>query len=685
MLAAAMSSTPAQEFVCPRCRTAFDEPGRFCAQCGADMTRASALETAPQQPAAPEGEASASEAGTIEGGASEAGTIEGDRRLTDSNRTWLGKVVDGRYRVLEVIGRGGMGVVYRVEHLRMGKIAAMKVLHRDLAHDPEVVQRFEREAAAVSKLHHPHTVQVFDFGNAQGALYLIMEYVRGLDLAHLLHRDGPIPWPRCAPLFAQICGALQEAHELGIVHRDLKPENVLITRTTGGRDYAKVLDFGLAKLDQRGVPTHETERNAIVGTPYFMAPEQIRGDEVDARTDIYSFGALMFELLTGEHLYASSTAVGVLTKHLTAVPDAPSMRAPKLAIPPAVDHLCRKALARDPDARWRTAAELAEAIEEVYGETVHETTGGGARRRSRPLTVGRLVLERDEAASDLRLRRSDIDAFERGLKRRRVIVLGGTAVVAAAAIATGVVLLSRDAPALREEREPNDEAAQANRIAAGAPVTGFLGKRHSPTEPDRDVYVVAWPTGSRRVVTVAVSSLPNVDVNLSVSDGDGLHGATVDEAGLGAGEVLHRREIDGPVVITVGETPAKDQRYPIENVSDPYTLTVTEEALAGEAEPNNMDADATPLVLTEELRGYLDTRLDVDLLRWTGQDGSYQIVVRAEGVPLLWRLPDGKARTPGAAAIELHKGDRIRLERIDRGATGPLAGRDAPWSVVITK
>src|SRR4051812_28322221 len=346
MLGAAMSSTPAQKFVCPRCRTSFDQPCRFCAECGADMTHASPLE------AAQRAEASA-------GPASDGRELDVvDRRLSDSNRTWLGKIVDGRYRVLEVIGRGGMGVVYRVEHLRMGKVAAMKVLHRDLAHDPEIVQRFEREAAAISKLHHPHTVQVFDFGTAQGALYLIMEYVRGLDLARIIGRDGPMPWARCAPLLAQISGALQEAHELGIVHRDLKPENVLITRSTGGRDYAKVLDFGLAKLDQRGVPTHETERNAIVGTPYFMAPEQIRGDEVDARTDIYSFGALMFELLTGEHLSSGPTAVGVLPNPLTAEPDAPSMRAPKQAIPPAVDQVCRKALARDPDARWHSAAEL---------------------------------------------------------------------------------------------------------------------------------------------------------------------------------------------------------------------------------------------------------------------------------------------------------------------------------------
>ena len=382
----AMHSTPAQKFVCPRCRTAFDEAGRFCAACGADMTHASPLEAAQPAPSAETGP-----------GADDSGPV--DRRLSDSNRQWLGRVVDGRYRVREVIGRGGMGVVYRVEHLRMGKVAAMKVLHHDLAGDPDIVDRFEREAAAVSKLHHPHTVQVFDFGTYQGALYLLMEYVRGLDLGRILRRDGPIPWPRCAPLLAQICGALQEAHELGIVHRDLKPENVLSTRTTRGHDYAKVLDFGLAKLERRGVPSAETARNAMVGTPYFMAPEQIRGDEVDARTDLYSFGALMFELLTGEHLYSGSTAVGVLTKHLTAEPDAPSMRAPKLGIPPAVDHLCRKALARDPADRWQSAGELAEAIEEIYAETVHDITGAGSRSGARALAGGRLVPEPDDSGA----------------------------------------------------------------------------------------------------------------------------------------------------------------------------------------------------------------------------------------------------------------------------------------------
>jgi len=613
------------------------------------------------------------------GGAADSGPIV-DRRVTASNQAWLGKVVDGRYRVLEVIGRGGMGVVYRVEHLRMGKIAAMKVLHRDLAQDPDVVGRFEREAAVISKLHHPHTVQVFDFGTAQDALYLIMEYVRGRDLGRIIERDGPMPWPRAAPLLAQICGALSEAHELGIVHRDLKPENVLITRSTAGRDYAKVLDFGLAKLDQRNAPKRETERQAIVGTPYFMAPEQIRGDEVDARTDLYSFGALMFELLTGQHLYTGSTAVGVLTKHLTAEADPPSKRVPKLGIPPEVDQLCKKALARDPERRWQSAAELGAAIEAIYAETVGETSGPRPKV-SRELVGGALVADDEVDASELRLRRSDLDAFERGLRRRQALVLGGATLLVAGGAAAAALYLTRPPPMVTAEDEPNDEPAQANRIAAGAPVTGYLGKRRSQTEGDRDEYLLQLPGGGRRVISVSVSGIPNLDLNLSLDSG-----ARADEGGVGEGESVHRRAVHGRVLITVAQTLAKDQRLPVENVSDPYRLVVTEEAPeGGEIEPNNMEADATQLAPGIEVRGFLDARADVDILRWAGDAGTFEVVVRVDGVPLQWRVGDGARRTPGVAKVELARGDLIRIERRDPDLSGPLVGRDAPWSIVVAR
>jgi eukaryotic-like serine/threonine-protein kinase len=629
------------------------------------MTRASALDAAARSD-------------TAVGSASDSNRqINEDRRLTDSNQAWLGKVVDGRYRVLEVIGRGGMGVVYRVEHLRMGKVAAMKVLHRDLASDPDVIGRFEREAAAISKLHHPHTVQVFDFGTAGDALYLIMEFVRGVDLARMIERDGAMSWSRAAPLLAQVCSALQEAHELGIVHRDLKPENVLITRTAGGRDYAKVLDFGLAKLEQRA-PSTMTDRQQIVGTPYFMSPEQIRGDDVDARSDIYSFGALMFELLTAQHLFQASTAVGVLTKHLTAEPDAPSMRAPKAGIDPQVDHLCRKALAKDPANRWQSAAELATAIEDVFSETVGYGTGPG--QRSKPIRRP-LVLDQ-HVESDIRLRRSDIDAFERGLRRQKYFTLMLMLALVLGGAAAAVWFAMRTPPPLREESEPNNDGNHANVIAANTEVTGYIGKRMSTQDGDRDTFIVKWPAGSRRVVSVKVSGLPNLDVNLSVVDGDGMHGAQSDDSGIGEGEVLHRRLIDGPLVVTVGQTVAKSQ-LPIENVSDAYKLTVIEEKLVGETEPNATEPDANALELTQELRGYLDARNDVDQLRWTGADGDYNVVVRADGLPLTWRLSDGMLRTPGSARVTLKRGELIQLERTDRVGSGTLTGRDVMWSIVV--
>jgi len=671
----AMSShTPAPRFVCPRCRSAFSEPCRFCPECGADMNRASPLEEAARR------ESSGHHVSSPGWHPQDA-----DRRLSESNQAWLGKVVDGRYRVIEVVGRGGMGVVYKVEHLRMGKIAAMKVLHRDLAQDPEVVQRFEREAAAVSRLNHPNTVQVFDFGTAQGALYLIMEYVRGQDLAHIVERDGPMPWARAAPILGQVCGALQEAHELGIVHRDLKPENVLITRGPNGRDYAKVLDFGLAKLEARDAPSDMTDRSRIVGTPYYMAPEQIRGDEVDGRADIYSLGTLMFKVLTGEYLYTAKNAVGVLTKHLTAEIDAPSQRSPMRGIDPRVDAICLRALAKEPAERYQTVAEMAVEIEDVFVEVVGDATGGGARRISAP-SAGWATEE--AGASDFRLRRADLDAYERSLRRRTGLMIAGVVAGVLALGGAAAYLLLRPEGTRTEEREPNDELSDATPIAASTQVTGVLGRRRSRSEGDRDVYRVAWPSGEPRLVTITVSALPNIDIRLELHDEHGAELARADEGGVGVGEAVRRRRIKGPLVIEVEEAMAPGQALPTENVSDHYTLTVREEAdvPAWEAEPNASAADATVLAPGARVNGYLDGRADEDALRWTGPAGKVRLVVTATEVPLTYRTGDGQQHPQGAAVVELQPDELIRLERADRELKKgpPLPGADAPWSVTAT-
>jgi hypothetical protein len=267
------------------------------------------------------------------------------------------------------------------------------------------------------------------------------------------------------------------------------------------------------------------------------------------------------------------------------------------------------------------------------------------------------------------------------------VTLGGVAMIVLGAAGAATWLLTREPPPLTEEREPNDDPAHANKIVAGSEVHGYLGKRSSPTEGDRDVFLVPWPSGSKRVITVRVTGIPNLDVNLNVSDGDGLHGAVGDQGGVGDGEVLHRRAVDGPILVTVGQTIAPGQRLPVENVSDPYTLTVTEEnPEGGETEPNGTEADANPLTPTHELRGYFDTRDDVDFLRWAGGAGTFDVTVRADGLPLQWQLDDSKdQRAPGTARVALHAGSILRLHRADDlGASRPTAERDAAWSVVVT-
>ena len=639
------------------------------------MLRASAIDVA-----------AAREAALSDTGVTGAVAPRPDRRITASNQTWLGHIVDGRYRVLEAIGRGGMGVVYKVAHVRMGKIAAMKVLHRDLENDPDVVQRFEREAAAVSRLQHPNAVQVFDFGTAQGALYLIMEYVRGQDLGSIVERDGPLPFARAAPLLVQILGALAEAHELGIVHRDLKPDNVLVTRTTGGRDFAKVLDFGLANLAHPGGAPEVSDRAQIVGTPYFMAPEQIRGDDVDARADLYGMGALMYRILTGHYPFTASSAVGVLTKHLTAIAEPPSRRAPSQGIGPEIDAIVTRALAKDADDRWPSATAMAAAIEEAYADlvgdrsTLSPPSGSSAPKR-------RSQTEDDEPLSDLRLRRSDLDLYERSLRRGRWLVVGAAllAVVAVAAVAVWWLVV-REPPARRSEHEPNDTIAQATRIALDTTVTGELGRRRSRTEPDVDLFVVARAAGDARPLTVRLGALPNIDVAVTMRDRAGTVIASADEAAIGGGEAIVARRVTGPVTIEVAQI--MTGALPIENVSDRYALEVRAEAVdpTWELEPNSGATDAVAIAPSVTMRGRLEARADVDALRWTGDAGQVVVDVTAPpSVPLSWRGPVGVDRKAGRVTVTLATGALITLRRTDRDAIkGTSTGADAAWAVTMT-
>ena len=256
-----------------------------------------------------------------------------------------------------------MGLVYKVEHVHLAKIAAMKVLHADMARDVEAVRRFRIEAQAVSRLDHPNIVQTFDFGQTDEALYLVMEYLKGEDLAAIVKREGTLPFDRAARLFVQVCSALAEAHEAGVIHRDLKPENIMVVQRRDGTEAAKVLDFGLAKLRERSDTLGVTSGNQVIGTPYYMSPEQVRSDPLDLRADIYSLGATLYRVLTGAPPFQGAPPVGVLTKHVTDPLDPPRKRAPELDLPPEADAIVARAMAKSPDDRYGSAADVGRELQ----------------------------------------------------------------------------------------------------------------------------------------------------------------------------------------------------------------------------------------------------------------------------------------------------------------------------------
>ncbi len=398
---------------------------------------------------------------------------------------WLGRVIDNRYRVGERIGTGGMGVVYRVEHLHLGKTAAMKVLSPDTAAKPEMLRRFRLEAQSVSKLNHPNIVQTFDFGQCDGAFYLVMEYIKGDDLAALLRREGPWSFARAARLFIQVCSGLTEAHDAGIVHRDLKPENLMVVNRRDGTEHVKVLDFGLAKLRERADGAGISTGGQVLGTPYYMAPEQVRGERIDARADIYSLGATLYRVLTGEPPFDAPSPMWVLTKHLTDDLVPPRDRVPGGRCPWKPIASCCARWRDRPRSRYASAAE----VQQIWsGPSLRRAASCRPRppwrcadpsppaRRSRrrrprtrstvprsavrPRSTTRLTVSGASDVSDEaeRLRRADVDDYEWSLRRQRLLMSGVLSAVALAVVASAVLFYLPARP--RTERRPRARTEQ---------------------------------------------------------------------------------------------------------------------------------------------------------------------------------------------------------------------------------
>ncbi len=316
---------------------------------------------------------SAEEPTKSEAGAASEGAPDNRPSLRPGGPTSLiGMVLSGRYKIERLLGEGGMGAVYQAEHTHMRKRLAVKVLHAEMSRLTEVVQRFEREAMAAAHIDHPNVATTTDFGKLDdGSFFLVMEFLEGKSLRDVINL-GRLEMGRALHILRQLASGLTRAHPLGIVHRDLKPENIMLVEREGDSDFVKVLDFGIAKvpvgeLAQRSDrPAGEkgpvlTQLGMVYGTPEYMAPEQALGQEVDPRADVYAMGVMGFEMLTGSRPYDHDSKVALLGMHVTAPIPLPSERCPEANLPPEVDALIKKLLAKEASERYQDAKEVLDA------------------------------------------------------------------------------------------------------------------------------------------------------------------------------------------------------------------------------------------------------------------------------------------------------------------------------------
>lgn len=279
-------------------------------------------------------------------------------RSANASGDLLGTVVAERYHVLKKLGEGGMGTVYLAEHVKMGRKSALKVMNPGMTADPDAIARFNREAANASRLSHPNICAIYDFGEtSEGLIYLAMEFIEGKPLTDLIEAAGGLAPARAGSIVHQAADALQVAHDAGIVHRDLKPDNIMVARHRDGSDLVKVVDFGIAKASSSDAQK-VTKTGLVVGTPEYMSPEQLAGDKLDGRSDIYSLALVAFNCLTGKLPFPSETAQEAMIMRLTDRPRTLSEMRPDIAWPEAVQRVMDHALARDAAERYQGAAQF---------------------------------------------------------------------------------------------------------------------------------------------------------------------------------------------------------------------------------------------------------------------------------------------------------------------------------------
>lgn len=342
---------------CPKCHRVVSDDGRFCSRCGFDTAKAN-VET----------------------------EIIVARDTGESARPdpLLGRVLDSKYELLERLGKGGAGTVYRARRLHIGDEVVIKVLNQDYLLEKTALERFRREARSAAMIHHPNVVTIHDFSESKPnePAYIVMEFVRGKSLRELLEQEGRLSVDRAVTLMRDICAGAGVAHREGVVHRDLKPDNVICVKpvSEGEREIAKVVDFGIAKLHDSTTEFNLTQTGTLVGTPFYMSPEQWRGEPIDPRSDVYSLGAMLYEMLSGAPPFNANSLPELITKQLN---EQPPPFAPSLNVPPALEQICRRALAKKPQERPADATVFAREIQTALAFRLHTRGWPGLHSNSR--------------------------------------------------------------------------------------------------------------------------------------------------------------------------------------------------------------------------------------------------------------------------------------------------------------
>ncbi len=295
--------------------------------------------------------------------------------LQSAHELQPGMVIRNKYEILERIGIGGMGFVYRGRHITFNETCAIKIVNDAIAGDANFLRRFQTEAVVTRKLRHPNAVRVDDFDYTEdGRPFIVMELVQGKNVGEILEGDGPMPVPRAVRVATQVVQALGFAHKLGIVHRDIKPGNIILTTNEQGQETAKVLDFGIAKLREavEGAKTGMTMTGMVVGTPLYMSPEQFMGkkdgQEIDGRTDLYSLGVVLYQMVTAQLPFEGDTLYSLMMQHMEGNVRPPHELVPELQIPESLSHVILKAIDKDRDQRFQTAEEFVAALAPMCGE-----------------------------------------------------------------------------------------------------------------------------------------------------------------------------------------------------------------------------------------------------------------------------------------------------------------------------